>query len=32
LQQECEQLKSQQEKQLLEMQAKIDKFEIGVND
>ena len=32
LQQEYEQLKSQQEKQLLEMQAKIDKLEIGVND
>jgi hypothetical protein len=32
LQEEYEQLKSQQEKQLLEMQAKIDKLEIGVND
>jgi hypothetical protein len=30
--QEYEQLKSQQEKQLLELQAKIDKLEIGVND
>ena len=34
MQQEYEQLiiKSQQEKQLLEMQAKIDKLEMGVND
>ena len=30
--QEYEQLKGQQERQLLEMQAKIDKLELGVND